>query len=64
MDYAETPTPIDGRYRALFSVRDLTSGKQLAWLPVPEATAEQAAAALESLFCEHRPPLVLKSDNG
>ncbi len=64
MDYAEPPTPIDGRYRALFSVRDLTSGRQLAWLPVPEATAEQAAAALESLFCEHGPPLVLKSDNG
>lgn len=64
MDYAEPPTPIDGRYRALFSVRDLASGKQLAWLPVPEATAEQAAAALESLFREHGPPLVLKSDNG
>jgi len=64
MDYAEPPTPIDGRYRALFSVRDLASGKQLAWLPVPEATAEQAAAALESLFRAHGPPLVLKSDNG
>lgn len=64
MDYAEPPTPIDGVYRALFSVRDLASGKQLAWLPVPAATAEHAAAALEALFLEHGPPLVLKCDNG
>ena len=64
MDYAEPPTPIDGVYHALFSVRDLASGRQLAWLPVPEATAEHAAAALESLFLEHGPPLVLKCDNG
>jgi len=64
MDYAEPPTPIDGVYRALFSVRDLASGKQLAWLPVPEATAEHAAAALESLSLQHGPPLVLKCDNG
>ena len=26
----------------------MASGKQLAWLPVPEATAEHAAAALEA----------------
>lgn len=64
MDYAEPPCPIDGLYRALFSVRDLASGKQLAWLPVPDPTAEHAAAALAGLFHEHGPPLVLKSDNG
>jgi transposase InsO family protein len=64
MDYAEPPTPIDGVYPALFSVRDLASGRQLAWLPVPAATAEHAAAALEALFLEHGPPLVLKCDNG
>jgi transposase InsO family protein len=64
MDYADPPTPIDGVYHAILSVRDLASGRQLAWLPVPEATAEHAAAMLESLFCEHGPPLVLKSDNG
>ena len=64
MDYAEPPTPIDGVYPALFSVRDLASGRQLAWLPVPAATAEHAAAALQSLFLEHGPPLVLKCDNG
>lgn len=64
VDYAEPPTPIDGVYPALASVRDLASGKQLAWLPVSQATAEQAAACLEALFHEHGPPLVLKSDNG
>lgn len=64
MDYAEPPTPIDGAYHGLLSVRDLASGSQLAWLPVPAATAEHAAAMLESLFGEHGPPLVLKCDNG
>jgi hypothetical protein len=64
MDYAEPPTPIDGLYRALFAVRDLASGRQLAWLPVPNATAEHAAAMLESLFIQYAPPLVLKCDNG
>lgn len=64
VDYAEPPQPIDGVYSALLSVRDLASGRQLAWLPVPQATAEQAAACLEALFLEHGPPLVLKSDNG
>jgi transposase InsO family protein len=64
MDYAEPPLPIDGVYRALLSVRDLASGKQLAWLPVPAPTAEQAVAGLEALFRAHGAPLVLKSDNG
>lgn len=64
MDYAEPPTPIDGLYHALFSVRDLASGRQLAWLPVPAATTEHAAAALEALFLEHGAPLILKCDNG
>jgi len=64
MDYAEPPTPVDGRYGALFSVRDLTSGRQLAWLPVAAATAADTGAALAALFLEHGPPLVLKSDNG
>lgn len=64
MDYAEPPLPIDGVYRALLSVRDLASGKQLAWLPVPAPTADQAVAGLEALFRAHGAPLVLKSDNG
>jgi transposase InsO family protein len=64
MDHAEPPRPIDGLYRALISVRDLASGMQLAWLPVPDETAETTVDALRALFAEHGPPLVLKSDNG
>jgi len=64
MDHAEPPGPIDGLYDRCFSVRDLASGLQLAWLPVPDETAETTLDALEALFREHGPPLVLKSDNG
>jgi transposase InsO family protein len=64
LDYAEPPLPIDGRYRALLAVRDLSSGRQLLWLPVPEPTASQATSALGSLFVVYGAPLVLKSDNG
>jgi transposase InsO family protein len=64
MDHAEPPRAIDGIYEACFSVRDLASGLQLAWLPVPDETAETTAGALVALFIEHGPPLVLKSDNG
>jgi hypothetical protein len=64
MDHAKPPRPIDGLYDRCFSVRDLASGMQLAWLPVPDETAETTLDALQALFLEHGPPLVLKSDNG
>ena len=64
MDHAEPPRAIDGIYGACFSVRDLASGSQLAWLPVPDEAAETTANVLVALFTEHGPPLVLKSDNG
>jgi transposase InsO family protein len=64
MDHAEPPSPVDGLYDSLLSVRDLSSGMQLAWLPVPDQTAETTCDALLALFVEHGPPLVLKSDNG
>jgi transposase InsO family protein len=64
VDFAEPPRPIEGCYGRLLAVRDLASGCQLAWLPVPDETAATAAAALEGLFREHGAPLVLKSDNG
>ena len=64
MDHTEPPRPIDGLYKSLFSVRDLASGMQLAWLPVPDETAETTLPILQALFMEHGPPLVLKSDNG
>jgi transposase InsO family protein len=64
IDYAETPVAIDGLYPYLLAVRDLASGQQLLWLPVPEATSAQAQQALATLFALYGAPLVLKSDNG
>lgn len=64
MDHAEPPHAIDDRWPYLLAVRDLASGCQLAWLPVLDETAESTIDALQWLFLEHGPPLVLKSDNG
>jgi len=64
MDFAEPPLPVDGYYKYLFAVRDLASGMQLLWLPVADESARTAIAALEMLFRQYGPPLVLKSDNG
>jgi transposase InsO family protein len=64
IDFAEPPAPLEGRYARVLAVRDLASGFQLAWLPVPDEAAATTVAALESLFREHGAPLVLKSDNG
>ncbi len=64
MDHVVPPHPIDGADRAAFSLRDLGSGAQLAWQPVPGETAAPTVAVLRSLIHEHGPPLVLKSDNG
>jgi hypothetical protein len=48
----------------LLAVRDLSSGQQLLWLPVADATAATVVEALRGLFVQYDPPLVLKSDNG
>ena len=64
MDHSEPPSPIDGVYPAILSIRDLASGMQLAWRPVIDETAETTLAVLKSLIEEHGPPLVIKSDNG
>ena len=64
MDYFDPPTPIDGAYRAVLTVRDLASGFSLAALPVEHADAESTVASLTSLFLQHGAPLVLKADNG
>lgn len=64
IDFAEPPLPVDGRFGRLLAVRDLASGMQLLWLPVADESAHSAVAALESLFRQYGPPLVLKSDNG
>jgi hypothetical protein len=36
----------------------------LAWLPVPDESADSTAVILDTLFHWHGPPLVMKSDNG
>ena len=64
IDHVVPPAPIDGVDHAVLAIRDLASGMQLGWLPVSDQTEPVATAALESLFLEHGPPLVLKSDNG
>jgi len=61
MDHTESK---DATKRPIFSVRDLASGKQLAWQIVESADAASTLAILNSLSGEHGQPLVLKSDNG
>jgi transposase len=60
MDHVDPPHPIDGVDRAVFAVRDLASGMQLAWHPVRNQTEPPVHAVLESLFQEHDPPLLIK----
>lgn len=64
MDFTQAPAPIDGVYRHLLLVRDLASGRQLLALPCHGESAAVAIVALRALFRLHRPPLVLKMDNG
>lgn len=64
MDFTEPPAPIDGQYRHVLVVRDLSTGKQLLALPAASASAQVVCDALAVLFGEHGPPLVLKADNG
>ena len=64
VDHSEAPRPIDGVYPAILAVRDLASGCQLAWLPVPDMEAASTALVLATLFAEHGAPLLIKSDNG
>ena len=64
IDHTKAPTPVDGIYPKILAVRDLASGMQLGWQPVPDETAETTHDVLLALFREHGPPLVLKSDNG
>jgi transposase InsO family protein len=64
MDHTGPMPAIDGRWPYMLAVRDLSSGCQLAWLPVLDETAETTIGALQWLFLEYGPPLVLKSDNG
>jgi transposase InsO family protein len=64
MDHAQPPLPIDGKYEYILSVRDLSTGWQLAWLPIRKADAATTVLVLGDLFVAHGAPLVVKSDNG
>ena len=64
IDFAEPPQPLEEGFADLLAVRDLASGSQLLWLPVPAATAEETIAVLQMLVTIYGAPLVLKMDNG
>ena len=64
MDHTHPPEPVDGLCPSILCVRDLASGMQLAWQPVPDETAATTINVVESLFIAHGSPLIVKSDNG
>jgi transposase InsO family protein len=64
MDHSFPPAPIDGRKRAIFTVRDLASHHHLLWTPVSSEAAEAAVRQLRVLFITCGAPLLLKCDNG
>jgi transposase InsO family protein len=63
-DFTHVPFPIDGAFPKVTLVRDLASHEQLLAEPATGESAGEVRLALESLFLEHGPPLVLKLDNG
>ena len=64
MDHTEPPTPIDGRYRFILTVRDLASGATLAAHAVEHPDADSTIALLDDLRARHGAPLIIKADNG
>lgn len=63
MDFHEPPSPIDGFFTTILSVRDLGSGKDLEWLPLQGATGANVCDVLRVLFHRLGAPLVIKLDN-
>lgn len=64
MDHAVPPEAIDGIEPGIFSLRDLSSGYQILWVPAKGFGAEEVIAWLERCFRLWGPPLALKSDSG
>jgi hypothetical protein len=64
MDFTHPSRLIDGVYPAILNVVDLGSRQQLLWLPTLREDAATVRDALDDLFEQHGPPLVIKSDNG
>lgn len=63
-DFTDPPSPIDGVYDKMLSVRDLPSHKNLAALPAEAGSGDVVKGALAALFARYGAPLVFKSDNG
>ncbi len=64
LDHTEPPSPIDGQYRFVLTVRDLASGCTLAAMAVASEDAITTIDVLRALFAQYGPPLLLKADNG
>jgi transposase InsO family protein len=64
IDHTQPPEPVDGCFDQILAIRDLASGRQLAWTAVTGTTVAEALPVLEALVRQYGPPLVLKSDNG
>lgn len=63
-DLCEPSPDVDRGAPVFLAVRDLASGYTVAWHPLRSASGEDVEWALRALFKTHRPPLVLKTDNG
>jgi transposase InsO family protein len=63
IDFTEPPTEVDGKYRYLLCVEDLSSGCNLETIPVVRKRSFQVKQVLEHLCRKHGPPLVIKADN-
>jgi hypothetical protein len=63
MDFLEPPNPIDGVYKFVLAVRDLSSGNLLWSQAVEHKDAPGVLDALKALFIAYGAPLVIKSDN-
>jgi transposase InsO family protein len=63
-DFTDAPTPIEGTYPYILTVRDLSSGMTLLALPCEHEDEATASAALKTLFLQFGAPLILKMDNG
>jgi hypothetical protein len=64
MDFTEPCAPVDGKCPQLLMVCDAASGYEPLARPSLAASCEVASLALDALFREHEPPLVVKCDNG
>jgi transposase len=64
LDLSDPPELLEGRWKKVLCVRDLSSGTQLLSQGLERESAGRVAAALVLLFALYGAPLVLKSDNG